>query len=63
MPGSALAGTTILSKMKPLSVRYDLPGYDNPSVVTGRIVTLEFDKFWLIGTYVPNAGAELKVDI
>ncbi|KAF8343897.1 Endonuclease/exonuclease/phosphatase [Cantharellus anzutake] len=54
------AGTAILSKYMPLSVTYNLPGYDNPSVVKGRIVTLEFNEFWLIGTYVPNAGAELK---
>ena len=62
LPNSTAAGTAILSKIAPLTVKYDLPGYDNPSVVKGRIITLEFPKFWLIGTYVPNAGAELKVN-
>jgi exonuclease III len=38
-----------------------IPGYDNPSVVKGRIVTLEFDNYYLVGTYVPNAGEKLKV--
>ncbi|CAE6414586.1 unnamed protein product [Rhizoctonia solani] len=28
--------------------------------VKGRLVTLEFEKCWVIGTYVPNAGEGLK---
>lgn len=40
---------------------FDLPGYDNPEVVKGRIVTLEFANSWVVGTYVPNAGEKLKV--
>jgi AP endonuclease-1 len=27
----------------------------------GRIITLEFENYYLIGTYVVNAGRELKV--
>ncbi|KAG2020036.1 DNA-(apurinic or apyrimidinic site) lyase, variant 3 [Coprinopsis cinerea AmutBmut pab1-1] len=51
------AGTAILSKVKPLHVDYKLPGHPNPK---GRILTLEFENAYLIGTYVVNAGQELK---
>ncbi|KAF9520470.1 hypothetical protein BS47DRAFT_634127 [Hydnum rufescens UP504] len=54
------AGTAILSKMPPLSVSYNLPGYDNPAVVKGRVITLEYPGCWVVGTYVPNAGQNLK---
>ena len=56
-----VAGTAILSKQKPLSSTQTLPGYPDATAVKGRIVTLEFEKFYLIGTYVPNAGQGLKV--
>lgn len=56
-----LAGTAILSKIKPLSVSTTLPGHPDPISVKGRIVTLEFEKCWLVGTYVVNAGTGLKV--
>lgn len=63
------AGTAILSKYKPLSVSYTLdhslsavPGAPklNEDDVKGRLVTLEFEKYWVVGTYVPNAGEALK---
>lgn len=38
-----------------------LPGHPDPSVVKGRIITLEFDTCYLVATYVPNAGEKLKV--
>ena len=40
-----------------------LPGHPNPDTdnVKGRIITLEFEKYYLVGTYVPNAGEKLKV--
>jgi AP endonuclease-1 len=37
-----------------------LPGHPKPEIATGRIVTLEFDSFWLVGTYAVNAGDKLK---
>ena len=55
------AGTAILSKHKPLSVDKTLPGHPDPSSVKGRIVTLEFENYYVIGTYVVNAGQGLKV--
>ncbi|CAE6465911.1 unnamed protein product [Rhizoctonia solani] len=63
------AGTAILSKHEPVSVSYTLdpsanvasgaPELDEDDV-KGRLVTLEFEKCWVIGTYVPNAGEALK---
>lgn len=55
------AGTAILSKFKPLSVDKTLPGHPDPDSVKGRIVTLEFEDYYIIGTYVVNAGQNLKV--
>ncbi|KAN0116643.1 Endonuclease/exonuclease/phosphatase [Russula decolorans] len=54
------SGTAILSKHKPLSVDKTLPGHPDPSSVKGRIVTLEFENYYVIGTYVVNAGQDLK---
>ncbi|VYS55185.1 unnamed protein product [Arabidopsis thaliana] len=54
------SGTAIISRIKPLSVRYGtgLSGSDHDT--EGRIVTAEFDSFYLINTYVPNSGDGLK---
>ncbi|MGB3464061.1 MAG: exodeoxyribonuclease III, partial [Cyclobacteriaceae bacterium] len=51
------SGTAILSKRKPLSVTYDMgvAEYDQE----GRIVTVEYDEFFLVNVYVPNSGNEL----
>lgn len=54
------SGTAILSKHKPLSVSTTLPGHPDPASVKGRIVTLEFENMYVVGTYVVNAGADLK---
>ncbi|KAG9084461.1 hypothetical protein FS749_005213 [Ceratobasidium sp. UAMH 11750] len=61
-----LAGTAVLSKHKPLSTSFTLD-YDptlKPKLdvddVKGRLVTLEFENCWVIGTYAPNAGEGLK---
>lgn len=51
----------ILSKREPLSVTKTLPGHPDPSSVKGRIITLEFESCYLVGTYVVNAGTGLKV--
>jgi exodeoxyribonuclease III len=52
------SGVAILSKIKPLSVHYGLANdkYDDE----GRVITLEFPSFYLIGAYVPNSGEGLK---
>ena len=38
-----------------------LPGHPDPGSVKGRIITLEFEDYYVIGTYVVNAGQGLKV--
>lgn len=52
------SGTAIISRIKPLSVRYGLGISDHDS--EGRLVTLEFDTFYLVTGYVPNSGDGLK---
>ncbi|OIV90456.1 hypothetical protein TanjilG_01934 [Lupinus angustifolius] len=52
------SGTAIISRIKPLSVRYGLGISDHDS--EGRLVTAEFDTFYLICGYIPNSGDGLK---
>ncbi|KAF7363609.1 DNA-(apurinic or apyrimidinic site) lyase [Mycena sanguinolenta] len=54
------SGTAILSKHKPLSVTTTLPGHPDPTYVKGRIITLEFENSYVVGTYTVNAGTNLK---
>jgi len=51
------AGTTIISKSKPLGFIKDMgiEEHDNE----GRISGVEFDHFFIINVYVPNSGSEL----
>ena len=47
------SGTVVYSKIKPLSVKY---GFDDGKYNDeGRVITLEFDNFYLVNMYVPNA--------
>lgn len=45
------SGTAVLSKVKPLSVEYGLKGHP----AEGRVVTAEFEKFYVVATYIPNS--------
>lgn len=56
-----VAGTAIFSKHEPLHVEKTLPGHPNATIWKGRIITLEYPTFYLVGTYVVNAGEGLKV--
>ena len=51
------SGTAIFAKHKPISVHYGLnvPELDNE----GRLITLEYDNFYLVTCYTPNAQREL----
>jgi len=51
------SGTLIYTKHKPLNVTLGLPddGYNDE----GRIITLEYEKFYLVNTYVPNSKRDL----
>lgn len=46
------SGTAIFSRKKPLSVQYGL-GIDEHDK-EGRVITLEYEEFYLINVYVPN---------
>ncbi|KAK3923088.1 Recombination repair protein 1 [Frankliniella fusca] len=52
------AGVAVLSKTKPLEVKFgiDKPEFDSE----GRVITAEYEKFYLVNVYVPNAGQGLK---
>ena len=52
------SGVAIFTKIHPLSVHYGLD--DNKYEDEGRVITLEFENFYYIACYVPNAGDELK---
>lgn len=47
------SGTLIFTKEKPLSVSYGIgiKEHDNE----GRVITLEFDKFYMVNVYTPNS--------
>lgn len=47
------SGTAVFTRLKPLAVTYGL-GIDKHDQ-EGRIITLEFDKFFLVNTYTPNS--------
>lgn len=51
------SGTLVYSKAKPLSVAF---GIDGKYSDEGRIITLEFENFYLVNAYVPNSQEELK---
>ena len=52
------SGTAVFTKVKPLNVSYGLglPEHDNE----GRMITLEFEKYFFVTVYTPNAKRELE---
>ncbi|MBC1606120.1 exodeoxyribonuclease III [Paenilisteria rocourtiae] len=52
------SGTAIFSKTKPISVQYGLgiEAHDQE----GRVITLEYPKFYMVTVYTPNSQNELK---
>ncbi|XP_064471872.1 recombination repair protein 1-like [Ornithodoros turicata] len=51
------SGVGLLSKAKPLEVKYGIGMEQHDK--EGRVITAEYDKFFLVATYVPNAGKKL----
>ncbi|MEH7223521.1 exodeoxyribonuclease III [Bacillus sp. JJ1566] len=51
------SGTAVFTKHKPLSVSYGVG--DENEEAEGRILTLEFDGFYLINVYTPNSQRDL----
>lgn len=52
------SGTAILSKQKPLSVRYGI-GVEKHDQ-EGRVITAEYHDHYLVNVYVPNSSSDLK---
>lgn len=65
------SGVAIFSKIKPISIingfadsiaeKYDLnsDSYGDPTR-EGRVISAEFDKFWVVTVYTPNAKSDLS---
>lgn len=51
------SGTMIYTKHEPVNVTFELGEFDTKE---GRVITLEYDKFFLVNCYVPNAQSKLK---
>ena len=51
------SGTAIFAKKEPLSVKYGLGIAEHDT--EGRAITLEYDDFYLLCVYTPNAQREL----
>lgn len=56
------SGTAVFSKQKPLDVRYGVGMEEDEQ--EGRILTLEFDSFFLVNVYTPNSQRDLaRLDV
>jgi len=53
------SGTAIFTKRQPLSVTYGL-GEDENIEPEGRIITLEYDNYFVVTMYTPNAKRDLS---
>lgn len=59
------SGTAVLSKIEPVSTSrgFNVPGAkgvkEKEGDDEGRVITLEFDKFYFVNTYFPNSNHEL----
>lgn len=51
------SGTAVFTRIKPLSVHY---GIEENSEPEGRVITLEFEGFYLVTVYTPNAKRDLS---
>lgn len=51
------SGTAVFTKQEPLNVIYGIDGKYNDE---GRVITLEFENFYLVNCYVPNSQDELR---
>ncbi|NQU45069.1 exodeoxyribonuclease III [bacterium] len=52
------SGVATLSRIAPLSVRLGMDSDEHDR--EGRVLTLEFDGFFLVNVYTPNAGRDLR---
>ena len=52
------SGTAIFTKIKPKNVTYGIGIEEHDK--EGRVITLEFDKFFMVNIYTPNSKRELE---
>jgi exodeoxyribonuclease III len=52
------SGTAILTKNKPLSWSYGIGIHEHDQ--EGRVITCEWESFYLVNVYVPNSSSQLK---
>lgn len=54
------SGTAIFTKKQPLNIFYGLEYKNKELDDEGRVITLEFNKYYLIHVYTPNSGQALQ---
>lgn len=52
------SGTAVFTKVKPISVNYGMNKEEHDK--EGRIITAEYDDFYLVNVYTPNSKTELE---
>ena len=52
------SGTAIFTKQKPINVTYGIGIEEHDK--EGRVITLEFEKFYMVDIYTPNSKRELE---
>lgn len=52
------SGTAIFTKVKPIDIKMGIGSKEHDD--EGRTITVEYDDFYLVNAYVPNAQPELK---
>lgn len=52
------SGTAIFTKHEPMSVKYGIGKEEHDN--EGRVIALEYEKFWIVTVYTPNAKDDLS---
>jgi exodeoxyribonuclease III len=52
------SGTAVFTRIKPIGHTYDIGIEEHDQ--EGRVITVEYDSFYLTNAYVPNSGQDLK---
>jgi exodeoxyribonuclease III len=62
------SGTAIFTKIKPISITYDLPNVEDGELMDGfgdttkegRVITMEFEDYFVVTVYTPNSKRSLE---
>ena len=52
------SGTAIFTRIKPIDIKFGIGREEHDK--EGRVITLEFDKFFMVNIYTPNSKRELE---